>query len=298
LTRIKAAARWPWQDDGVKRHLVFLLGFLAAVPLAFAAERIFEVNGVVRARLKGDRIVVTHDDIPGFMPAMTMPFTVANPAEAAPFDVGDRVRFRLCVTETASRAENLVLVQRGGAGSAVDAAATMDTGARRLRVGDCVPEFSLVDQDGMPLSAADLRGRVTALTFVFTRCAVPEFCPAVAMKFGALQKLIAADPKLAVRTRLLSISIDPEYDQPAVLAAYAAAVGAEASRWRFATGSRDQVDALARAFAVLVERHGALPEHTLCTALVGSDGTVVEIWRGSAWRPAEVMEAMQRVGEK
>jgi protein SCO1/2 len=295
LTRIKAVAAESRHDAGVKRVLLVALGLLAAPLATVAAERVFDVTGLVRSRLKGDRIVVTHDDIPGLMPAMTMAFTVANPAEAAPLEVGDRVRFQLRVTETTSRAENFVRLQGGAnaAPTAAGVAGAVDPGSRRLRVGDRVPDFSLIDQDDRPMTAGALRGYVTALTFVFTRCPVPEYCPAVAMKFGAVQTLIAADAVLAPRARLLSVSIDPEFDRPDVLTAYAGGVGADPARWRFATGSRQDVDALARAFSVLVDRNGGVPEHTLCTALIDGDGTIVEIWRGSAWRPAEVIAAMQ-----
>jgi protein SCO1/2 len=142
-----------------------------------------------------------------------------------------------------------------------------------------------------------VRGRFTIVTFIFTRCPVPEFCPAMAVKFGALQKNLAADPSLAARVRLLSITLDPEFDRPEILAAYGKAVGAKPELWNFATGEKNVVETLAKAFSVYTERNGVTLDHTLCTALIGPDGHVVDLWRGNAWSIDETLAAIRQTAQ-
>jgi protein SCO1/2 len=296
LIPVKAAGRPVGHNRGMKLRcslvLVLLLA-LAGSPAgrARATEQVFPVQGVIRAPLDGDQLVIAHEDIPGFMPAMTMAFTVARPAEAAALRVGDRVRFQLRVSENDSRAEG---IQRLGQGGAVAASPAPAARTARLREGDTVPDFSLVNEDGAPLTAEALRGRFTVMTFIFSRCPVPEYCPAMALRFGELQRRLLADPRLAARVRLLSVSFDPEFDRPATLKAYGAAIGANPAIWNFATGRQEQIDALTKAFAVFVEREGVMLNHTLCTALIGPEGRIVALWRGNGWRADDVLEAIAR----
>ena len=157
---------------------------------------------------------------------------------------------------------------------------------RRLREGDAVPDFTLTRQDGGRITAADLQGRHTIVTFIFSRCPVPEFCPLIGRKFQALQREL---PTIAKEVRLLSITIDPEYDQPAILREYGKSLDADFSRWSFATGSSAQIEQLARLFAVRIERNSGSLDHALATALIGPDAKVIEIWRGNAWKPEGIL---------
>jgi protein SCO1/2 len=276
------------------RSLVLILAAASALLASAArgAERIFDVNGVVRAPLKGGRVVIAHDDIPGFMPAMTMGFAVANPTEATSLAVGDRVQFRLTVSETTSTATDFKVVGRAPGDPS---GATPQHTSRRLREGDRVPPFSLIDQEGQTLAAAALSGHATVVTFIFSRCPIPEYCPAMALRFGQLQRAILANPHLTDRARLLSISIDPEFDRPEILKAYGTAVGADPAIWRFATGEKTEIAALCAAFAVFTERNGLTLDHTLCTALIDRNGRVSELWRGNGWKVEEVIAALARV---
>jgi protein SCO1/2 len=135
---------------------------------------------------------------------------------------------------------------------------------------------------------------VTALTFIFTRCPVPEFCPLLSKRFQQLQRELDKDPALR-GVQLVSVSLDPAFDTPPVLEAYASSLGAGA-RWRFLTGEPDQVARLAGAFSVHVERNGVLLDHTLATAVIDARGQIVEIWRGNGWKLAEVLDVLRREG--
>jgi protein SCO1/2 len=260
----------------------------AAAPNA----EIYNVTGVVTAPVGDGRVMVAHEEIPGYMPAMTMPFAVGAdvPSTLAP---GDRVRFVLRVTAESSQAEGFVVT---GHDAAIAGAlkAGRASAPRRLKKGDELPAFSLTTSASRPFTEADLRGHVTAVTFIFTRCPVPEFCPLMVKRFKELQRELNADTSLG-SVRLLSVTLDPAFDTPQVLASYAAAMGADTNRWQFVTGRPEEIARLTSAFSIHVERNGVLLDHTLATAIVGRDGRVTEIWRGNAWTSAAVLDALRDV---
>ena len=201
------------------------------------------------------RVTVAHDEIPGYMPAMTMPFTV-GPDVRPTLTAGDRVRFVLRVTEEASRAEAFTVTGRGPAAvRALTPGATQPS--NRLKKGDLVPPFTLITAAERPFTASDLAGHVTAVTFIFTRCPVPEFCPLVVKRFQQMQREIERNASLA-GVRLLSVTLDPAFDTPQVLSAYASAKEADPARWQFVTGSTEEIARFASAFAIHVERNGVL----------------------------------------
>ena len=257
---------------------------------ADASTRLFDVAGVVAAQADG-QITVAHEDIPGYMPAMTMPFVLGKgaPARLAP---GDRIRFRLRVADDWSRAEDIVVVGRE-AGWARAAGGISPVAAQRLKRGDVLPAFALITEAGRPFTQADVRGRLTALTFIFTRCPVPEFCPLMMKRFQQLQRDLQADRALR-GVRLLSVTLDPAHDTPEVLAEYAKAMGASPERWQFLTGEPAAVEQLTSAFSIHVARTGGFIDHTLATAIVDRDGRLVEVWRGNGWKPAEILERLRQ----
>ena len=234
--------------------------------------------------------MVAHEEIPGYMPAMTMPFSV-DPSSPPTVEPGDRVRFVLRVASDWSRAERFEVVGHDAA-TAAAVKAVPRTSTTRLRRGDAVPDFALTTETGAPLSDEDLQGQLTVVTFIFTRCPVPEFCPLMSKRFQQIQREAIADPRLE-QVRLLSVTLDPTFDTPAVLAPYAKAMGANPARWRFATGSEAAVSALTRAFAVHTEKNGVFLDHTLATAVIGADGRIVEIWRGNGWSATDVLATLR-----
>jgi protein SCO1 len=271
-----------------------------AVSVSFArmrgagdGTRTFEVTGVVTAAPAGGRVTIAHEEVSGYMPAMTMTFAVGPdiPALAA----GDRVRFTLRVADEGSRAEAFVV---SGRDAAVAAATPPAPVAARLRLkkGDPVPAFSLSAHDGRPFTAADLRGRLTAVTFVFTRCPVPEFCPLMVKRFQQVQREVGRDRLLRSRNnvQLLSVTLDPAFDTPPVLQAYARAMGAVPGRWHFLTGDPAAVARLTSAFSIYTERNAVTLDHTLATAVVDAEGRIAEIWRGNGWTAADVLGALRR----
>lgn len=266
---------------------LFVVALLSLAEATATPERVFTVRGVIRSPYADGTVVISHEPIPQFMPAMTMRFNTTA-ADAAELRAGDTVEFEFHVGET-SRATAFRKMSRAPAfATAVTGAAHVS--APRLRPGDRVPAFELVDQSGRPLTAADLSGEYTILTFIFTRCAVPEFCPLLARKFLDLQNAIAREePAHPARTRLLSISLDPEHDRPEVLRQYGETLKANFHHWRFATGTTEAVDQLRRRFTVRAETNAGTIDHTLATALIDPAGRLVQIWRGNAWKPGEII---------
>jgi len=255
------------------------------------AMREYEVRGIVREPLSGEsEIMVEHEDVPGLMPSMTMPFKPRDRAEAVDLKAGDGVAFTLTVDDAGSSISQIrkidpasvklpvPLPPRGGA----------DAPVKRIKEGDTWPVFTLVDQNENDISSADLAGNYTLVNFMFTRCAVPDYCPLMTRNFAEIESALGAETG-AGKVRLLSVSFDPE-DTPEVLRQYAKAKGAD---WTFATGDPGEIDKVTRAFAVRVEQEGGTYNHGLCTALIGPDGKILQLWRGNAWKPQEVTEAVR-----
>jgi protein SCO1 len=254
--------------------------------------RTYTVNGTVVAPPADGSVMVAHHEIPGYMAAMTMPFPLSARQRHPALAPGDVVRFTLRVGATSAVAEDVVVTGRDAQVTAA-LAAPATAAVPRLRVGDRVPDFALVSHRGVAFTGAQLRGRRTAVTFIFTRCPVPEFCPLMVQRFQAVQRAIAGDPGLR-DAQLLGVTLDPANDSPAVLAAYAAARDVDDTRWQLLTGPAGQVSVLTRAFAVHVERNGVLIDHTLATAVIDAEGRVTALWRGNRWTVAEVVEALKQ----
>ena len=256
----------------------------------------YDTRGVVRG-FSPDRstIEIQHENIPGYMPAMTMPFVTRDPKQIADLKTGDAISFRMAVTQKDFWIENVKKIGREDVNVAEPTAARSASAERdsRLKEGDEMPAFSLTDESGERISLESFRGRPFVITFVFTRCPVPNFCPRMSSNFEELQAAIKAGTGTLAATRLLSVTLDPDYDTPKVLSDYAAFHHADSKIWTFATGDEKQIDSLTRAFSVYRQNEGGTISHGLATALINCDSRIERIWRGNAWMPAEVTQVVQ-----
>lgn len=264
---------------------------------ADSTTRQYEVRGIVRG-FAPDRssIDIEHEDIPGFMPSMTMPFSVRDQKEIGDLRIGEAVSFRMIVTDKGlflDRAQRIGAEDVHLAARAPIPRNTQES-SPRLREGDAMPAFSLVDQDGKALTPETFRGRPFVVTFVFTRCPVPNFCPRMSQNFSEIEKAIRNDRTKFGNARLLSITLDPAFDTPRVLKEYAAHLGGDAKIWSFATGEEKEIDALTRAFSVYRQTEGGTISHGLATALIDKNGRIEKIWRGNGWTPNEVVLAIEQ----
>ncbi|MGH9314789.1 MAG: SCO family protein [Vicinamibacterales bacterium] len=264
-----------------------------------SSERTYRLRGQILAvNAERGEIAVKHDDIPGLMPGMTMTFKVADRRVVSERVAGDLIEATLATTD---RDAVLRDVRKIGFSDVTPAVATAAaSGFELLKEGEPVPDPTFVDETGRARRIADWRGRTLAITFIYTRCPIPTFCPMMDRHFAAVQKEVRSDAALRGRVKLLSVSFDPAYDTPAVLRAHASKLGAKTETWSFLTGARDEVDRFAARFGVSVVRDQQNPvdiTHNLRTAVVAPDGRLVRVFTGNDWTPAQLLEALKSVAD-
>ncbi len=242
-------------------------------------------------------LLVSHDKIPGYMAAMTMEFKVSK-ADFANARAGQRIRAELVV-----RGEDFLLekiwpddsVTRSTIEAATNALA-QDTAMRGKEayreIGEALPTFTLLDQEGRTVSASRFRGKRIVLNFIFTRCPVATMCPAATLRMSQLQK--AARAAGAKDFELVSISMDPEYDTPGVLREYAETRGLDTTNWSFLTGPDAAVRHLLAQLGVIREFEGATIKHTLATVIIDEQGRIVHRVDGSAWQVEDFVRRLKQ----
>lgn len=254
------------------------------LPAGQAAVEHFQVNGIVRGlEADGQTILIQHNDIPGFMPSMTMPFSLRGTNGARVFAAGDRVRFELTVTRHDSWISRIEKLNIASTPSTLIVTRPEE---KQLEPGDTVPDFALTDQDGKLFHLADFRRKAVLVTFVYTRCPLPNYCPLMSRNFSAIQDQLTKE--FAGRFHLLSVSFDPDYDTPRVMKSYARVFTEDESSWTFASGSKQQIVSVASEFGLVYLPEAGSFTHDLRTALIGPDGKLIHIWRSNVWTPAEV----------
>lgn len=272
---------------------IFLMAAVLVAACSRAPEgRQYELTGqILSIEPTRNEVTIRHEDITGFMPAMTMPFTVRDAALLADKQPGDLVSATLVVEEVDAYLSTLTTT-----GSAPLETAAADPDAPRiLAPGDEVADAQLVGEDGEPLPFSSLRDHRVAVTFIYTRCPLPEFCPMMDRHFAAVQKAVSGTPALA-DVRLLTVTFDPEFDTPAILQAHAQRRGANPAIWRFATGEPDEVARFASQFGVYIERNPQRPAditHNLITVVVGPDGRLITRHTGNDWTPTQLVADLE-----
>jgi protein SCO1 len=263
-----------------------------------APAKHYPLQGVVISVDAGQKMItVKHGDIAGLMPGMTMTYQVADAAEIAGLRPGDTISADLVVSENVGRLEKIVLVSKG------DGKTAPGSTQRIPAKGDEVPDFALVNQDGRLIHFRDFQGKTLLVTFIYTRCPLPDYCPRMNENFRAVQKLLAATPDVAKKVVFLSISFDPKHDTAAVLKHYAAiyrktAAGNPAFNWQFAAPSEKDLPAIAQFFGLVYEPDEAQIVHSLSTTLVSAGGRVVEWYSGNDWSPGDVSQAINTLSSR
>jgi protein SCO1/2 len=253
-----------------------------------APSRQYELTGqILEVRSDRNEVVVKHDDIKGFMPGMTMPFKVRPASLLEGRKSGELITATLVVEEVDAYLSTLT---RTGEAPLPEGPPPAEA-PKTLQPGDAVPDAALVNQDGAPAFVSSLEGHPYALTFIYTRCPIPDFCPLMDRNFKAVQEAIESTPALK-GARLVSVTLDPAYDTPKVLGPYAKRLGANPAIWTFLTGDPKAVAAFGEQFGLYVE-HDKSTEinviHNLRTAVVDPAGRVVTIHNGNTWTPADLI---------
>ncbi len=282
----------------IHRRLLLLLSLALLVLAGCTLRRTYEVTGrVVGFGDDGRTVIVEHEDIPGLMSAMTMAFTMRHGTALDGIALREAVRFRLVVTRDSSWIDRLETLPDSAV--ADHPAGTPDplfepsASSPLLTTGASVPPFTLVNQDGETFQSVAFEGRLLLLTFIYTRCPLPDFCPRLSRHFQNLQPRLI--DRFDDRVHLLSISFDPSHDTPEVLHTYARRYTDNTRQWTFATGAPEEIARVAGGFGVFYTDNGEEFDHNLATALIGPDGRVRRLWRGADWQPEEVLEAIEEV---
>lgn len=257
---------------------------------------VYAVTGVVReVRDGGSNVMIRHETIPGYMMAMTMPFTVRDPREVASVKSGDKVTFRLLVTDDESWIDS---VKRVGIDDAPPTFTYEQSRVVRdvepLEIGQLMPDYPFTNEFGAPVKLSDYRGRVVGLTFIFTRCPLPDFCPRMLKNFSAAAEKLAAAGSGPTNWHLLTMTIDPLFDTPAVLRTHAQREDYDPKRWTFLTGALIDIDAITEQVGLVFRRQApnALPDHNLRTLLIDAEGRLRKIVVGNTWKPEEFVADM------
>lgn len=245
---------------------------------------------VVQVDKTQGHLVVDHEAIPGFMGAMTMPYPVADASTLDRVSPGDQITADVVVSQNQVRLENVVVVKKSD-GKASPPGAQLEPADRDAPV----PDFALVNQDGKRIHLGQYRGKSVLLTFIYTRCPLPDYCPLMSHNFSEIEKALTNDPETYAKTHLLSISFDSQNDTPRVLRGYARAFVADRGaqtfeHWEFATIPAAEKSRVTKFFDVFVTEEQGQITHSMSTAIISPDGRIYKSYNGNDWKPADVLK--------
>src|SRR5882672_2749671 len=261
---------------------------LAALLLATACSRTdltkeYQLKGqILDIKPESSEVLVKHQDIPGFMPAMTMPYRVQDSKMLAGKEPGDLITATLVVGETEA---HLSKIDKTGHAPVDNTGGPEITESEILKPGEAVPDTKLVDENNAPRPLTSYKGHRVALTFMYTRCPQPDFCPLMDRNFAAIQNEVKKTPGLG-DVRLVSVSFDPANDTPAVLKTHAQDLKADPAIWHFVTASPDDLKGFTAKFGVTAvpsTESSAVLIHNLSTAVIDAGGKLVNIRPGNMW---------------
>jgi protein SCO1 len=234
---------------------------------------------------------IKHEEIKGFMAAMTMPYKVRDAKEFAALKPGDLITSTLVVVSNDAYLKDVKKVGEAPLAAPAAAAPSASSGFELLKPGDAVPDAPFLDQEGRRTSLSALKGSTVVLTFIYTQCPLPTFCPLMDRHFVTIQERLKAVPALS-KVHLATVSFDPVTDTPPVLKKHAQQLGADLTRWTFLTGDRDDIDRFAARFGVTIARDTSDPKnitHNLRTVIIGPDGTLKKTYTGNEWTPDQIL---------
>ena len=253
--------------------------------------RDFTVRGVVReTRPAKSQLVVKHQEIPGYMDAMTMPFQVRDPKILESVKPGDDITFQLHVTDKDHWIDGLKIAGIGGKEPPLS---KKIPDIAPFKPGDPLPALTFADERGQPLKLEDYRGKALAITFIYTRCPLPNFCPLLAEKFRTVQESLIADPAAPKNWQLLSVTIDPEHDTAEVLQRYAKSQRADAAHWRFATGELRDITVLGLRSGLEFWEGGSEIAHNLRTVVFDAQGRMKKVYSENTWTAKELADELR-----
>ena len=261
--------------------------------------KVYKLRGkVVSTNAATGEVTLNHEAIPGFMEAMTMPYKLKDASILSELHPGDVLTADVLVSQDPNAdvlLDHIVVVAQGRPD--YKPAVFYHVPAP----GDQVPDFKLRNQDGRPIRLDAFKGKALLITFIYTRCPRPDFCPRVTHNFAAVNRELAATPAVYAKTHLLCVSFDPEHDTPDRLRAYGATyIGSDTkdafTHWDFAVPDQPVLKQMAQFFDVGMSDAGdGSITHTLSTTLIGPDGKVVKFYPGNEWTVEQVAADVKEV---
>jgi protein SCO1 len=270
---------------------VLCVVFLAACGSNNSDVKRYQLTGrVTRVDKTSNTLLVDADAIPGYMDAMEMPYQVRDPKLIDQVNVGDQIKADVVVTNDGAHLENISVTKKG------DGAKTPSGSQQREpQPGETVPDFALVNEIGKHIHLHDFRGKTVLLTFVYTRCPLPDYCPLMSRNFAKIEKDLAKNPRQYKETELLSISFDPKYDTPKVLHKYGEnyiqdAGDRDFDHWEFVSAPVAEMPDIEKFFGLFVDEQNGQVVHSMSTAVIGPDGKIYRWYHGNDWQTADVLQ--------
>lgn len=268
-------------------------------PEASSSAKRYDVKGKVVSVDKANRkVTIAHEAIKDYMEAMTMPFTLPNEDVYSELKPGSQILATLVVDQGRSWLEDPVI------SNVVDpnlVSKTEDSGVEPA-AGTETPDFALVNQDGKKIGFKQYRGKALVLTFIYTRCPLPDYCPLMTKNFEAINRELQGKPALRDKTHLLSITVDPDYDKDKVLRDYGERfAGSDKDvfkQWEFATGSPEQIKKVAQFFGLNYWKEKDQIIHGLRTAIITPDGKVAKVYRHNDWKPEDLVKDLEKLNQR
>ena len=262
------------------------------------AKRYPLTGKVVSVDTAGKKAKIDHEEIKGYMPAMKMDFPIKQDWVLREVKPGNKVSGDMVIEPNGEYFLENVAISASPLDN-VDVNEPLRE-APTDKIGKEIVNFKLKNQDGKTITPTDFRGRILVLTFIFSTCPDPEFCPLMSLNMSDLEKMIRQNPELKDKTRLLSISFDPQKDTPEVLRKYGAGYLGNPEKpsfdiWQLATGTEAEVQEVSGFFNLNTIKEGERLAHNLRTAIVAPDGKIVKLYAGNEWRPADVLKEIQNL---
>ena len=257
--------------------------------------RSFSTRGIIRNfPAEGKSLSVRHEDIPGYMPRMTMEFNVRNTNELRGLQIGDTITFQVIATEDDSWIEGLKRVSINDVPQAVAPAPTAASvlHAPQLKPGELLPDAELLAEDGRTIKLSEFEGQALAFTFIFTRCPLPNFCPRMNQNFYRAREILLQE-KSITNWHFLSISFDPDFDKPGVLSRYAWSYrGENSNRWLFASAATNVVAGMSPLLDFRFANEGGSFQHNLRTVVIDPRRRIFKHLEGNSWKASELAQAI------
>ncbi|MBA4147627.1 MAG: SCO family protein [Verrucomicrobia bacterium] len=291
----------------MKLPFVFVLLLLLALPAPSDAQtnlastnavRSFPTRGLVREKpADGKTLVVRHEEIPGYMPKMTMELTVKNTSELKTISEGDLITFNLVVNADDHYIDQ---IRRIGVSKETNApvAAPAQSHLSELGPGDAMPDVELLDENGKQTRLSDFRGNAVAFTFIFSRCPLPDYCPRMNKHFLSAREILLQNKSGATNWQFLSISFDAEFDKPAVLKGYGNLYrSGNNDRWLFAAIAPEVLAEIGPRLDFRFSREAGGFSHNLRTVVLDSKGRIFKQFDNNLWSAEDLAKAITTAAE-